>query len=604
MQGLILAAGMGKRLKDLTQNNTKCMIKVNGVTLIDRVLHQLERLRLSRIVIVIGYEGEKLVNFISTLNIQTPICYVNNPCYDKTNNIYSLSLAKEYLLKEDTILLESDLIFEDSVLQVLLDDPRETLALVDKYESWMDGTCIKVGEDESIEAFIPGKKFVFEDIPQYYKTVNIYKFSKHFSETHYVPFLDAYSKALGDNEYYEQVLRVITMLDEPEIKAKKLKGQLWYEIDDIQDLDIASTMFALDNDEKVLNIQARFGGYWRYPHLKDFCNLTNPYFPSQKLMNEMKASFETLIMQCPSGKNVISLLAAKNFGIHQEHVLVGNGAPEIIKCLMIRNSEKIGFVYPILERYLNKKGEANSVVYIPENKDMQYNADNLMEYFAKKEIKTLALVNPDNPSGNYIVKSDILRLIEWCREKDIKIVIDESFVDFAEEENGSLIHEEIISTYPNLIIIKSVSESYGVNGIRLGILVSTDEKLISDIKKDIALWNINSFGEFYMQIEEKYRKDYAAAIEKIKTARSKIIKALSAISGIQVFPSQANYLLVEIINGMTAKELTKKLLLKYNLLIKDLSKELQINGRQFVRLAIRSSEDNAVLINALKEIMS
>ena len=226
MQGLILAAGMGKRLKDLTQNNTKCMIKVNGVTLIDRVLHQLERLRLSRIVIVIGYEGEKLVNFISTLNIQTPICYVNNPCYDKTNNIYSLSLAKEYLLKEDTILLESDLIFEDSVLQVLLDDPRETLALVDKYESWMDGTCIKVGEDESIEAFIPGKKFVFEDIPQYYKTVNIYKFSKHFSETHYVPFLDAYSKALGDNEYYEQVLRVITMLDEPEIKAKKLKGQL------------------------------------------------------------------------------------------------------------------------------------------------------------------------------------------------------------------------------------------------------------------------------------------------------------------------------------------------------------------------------------------
>ena len=239
MQGLILAAGMGKRLKSLTQNNTKCMVKVNGVTLIERVLHQLDGLNLSRIVIVIGYEGQKLIDYINTLEVYTPICYVNNPIYDKTNNIYSLALAKEYLVKEDTLLLESDLIFEDDVLRLILEDSRETLALVDKYESWMDGTCIKVGEDDFIEAFVPGKKFVFEDIPQYYKTVNIYKFSRHFSETHYVPFLEAYSKALGNNEYYEQVLRVITMLDEPEIKAKKLEGQLWYEIDDIQDLDIA-----------------------------------------------------------------------------------------------------------------------------------------------------------------------------------------------------------------------------------------------------------------------------------------------------------------------------------------------------------------------------
>lgn len=180
MQGLILAAGMGKRLKELTQNNTKCMVKVNGVSLIDRMLHQLDKLQLSRIVIVVGYEGQKLKDYISTLHVQTPICFVDNPIYDKTNNIYSLSLAKEYLKQEDTLLLESDLIFEDDVLHCIIEDPRETLALVDKYESWMDGTCIKIGDDDSIEAFIPRKRFVFEDIPYYYKTVNIYKFSKHF----------------------------------------------------------------------------------------------------------------------------------------------------------------------------------------------------------------------------------------------------------------------------------------------------------------------------------------------------------------------------------------------------------------------------------------
>ena len=286
MQAIILAAGMGKRLKELTRENTKCMVKVNNVTLIDRMLHQLDERNLSRIVIVTGYQGRKLIEYIKTLGIATPLSFVDNPVYDRTNNIYSLMLAKDYLLQEDTVLLESDLIFEDSVLETLLDDPRETLALVDRYESWMDGTCIKLGEDDTIEAFVPGKKFVFEDIAEYYKTVNIYKFSRHFSRTHYVPFLEAYSMALGNNEYYEQVLRVITMLDEPEIKAKRLEGQLWYEIDDVQDLDIASSMFSPDEEEKVALIRGRYGGYWRYPKLTDFCYLVNPYFPPQKLADE------------------------------------------------------------------------------------------------------------------------------------------------------------------------------------------------------------------------------------------------------------------------------------------------------------------------------
>ena len=87
MQAIILAAGMGKRLKELTQNNTKCMVKVNGVSLIDRLLHQLEKQHLSRIVIVVGYEGQKLIDYIATLGIKTPISYVDNAVYDKTKDI-------------------------------------------------------------------------------------------------------------------------------------------------------------------------------------------------------------------------------------------------------------------------------------------------------------------------------------------------------------------------------------------------------------------------------------------------------------------------------------------------------------------------------------
>ena len=599
MQAIILAAGMGKRLKELTQNNTKCMVKVNGVTLIDRMLHQIEKHCLSRIIIVVGYEGQKLIDYIGTLDIQTPLVFIDNPIYDKTNNIYSLALAKDWLCKEDTLLFESDLIFEDSVLDALIDDPRDTLALVDKYESWMDGTCVKLGEDDSIEAFVPGKKFKFEEIRSYYKTVNLYKFSKEFSVTHYVPFLEAYQAALGQNEYYEQVLRVITMLDDPTIRAKRLEGQRWYEIDDIQDLDIAESIFTPDEDERVKLLQGRYGGYWRYPKLLDFCYLVNPYFPPEKMKDELRASFDTLLTEYPSGMRVNSLLAAKNFSVHQENILVGNGAAELIKSLMGILKGKVGFIRPTFDEYPNRYNKEDSISFTPDNRDYSYTAEDIITYFNKTEIANLVLVNPDNPSGNYIQKNDLLRLIDWADKKGIRIIIDESFVDFADEPDNTLIDQDILSSNPHLFVMKSISKSYGVPVLRLGVMASGDTDTIAKTKKDVAIWNINSFGEFYMQIEEKYKKDYAAALVKIRAERARFQEQLAAIKGVRVIPSQANFVMVELEDGISPKELLKKLLIKHNLLIKELT--TKTNGRNYLRLAVRNTEENNVLIAALKE---
>ncbi len=599
MQAIILAAGMGRRLKGLTKNNTKCMVKVNGVTLIERMLGQIEKRHLSRIVIVVGYKGKELMDFIGTLEVQTPIVYVNNPVYDTTNNIYSLFLAKEFLRQDDTLLFESDLIFDDSVIDELLDDPGDTLALVDKYESWMDGTCMKLGEDDSIEAFISNKNFKYSDVGSYYKTVNIYKFSKDFSDSCYIPFLDAYTTVLGNCSYYEQVLKVITMLDESRIKAKRLDGQQWYEIDDVQDLDIASTMFAPTEEEKVSMLQKRYGGYWRYPHMLDFCYLVNPYFPPQKMLDEIEANFGKLLSQYPSGMTVNSLLAAKNFGVEPANILTGNGASELIKLLLDGWKGKTGFIKPSFEEYPNRYPDRESIFYVPDNQNFTYTADDVIEFFKDKEIKNLAVINPDNPSGNYICKADMLKLVCWTKSSHINLIIDESFVDFANEE-GSLIYQDVLDENPHLCVVKSISKCYGVPGLRLGVAVSGNTGLISELKREVSIWNINSFAEFYMQIEEKYKDDYAEALERLKYERNRFAGELERISGIRVIPSQADYLMVELTNGMTSKELTKRLLTDYELLIKDLSQK--IPDGQFVRLAIRNTEDNNVLLNALKNI--
>ena len=600
MQAIILAAGMGKRLGNLTQENTKCMVKVNGVSLIDRTLTQLSKLNLSRVILVIGYKGKKLRDYVGDEYKGVKIEYIENPIYDKTNNIYSLSLAEKELQEDDTLLIESDLIFDDTLFPMIVDNSYPNLALVAKYETWMDGTMVRLDEDNNIVNFIPKKAFRYEDVDLYYKTVNIYKFSKEFLRTQYVPFLNAYTKALGNNEYYEQVLRVITLLDHCELKALPLVGQKWYEIDDVQDLDIAETIFAPEEDRLPL-YQKRYGGYWRFPNLLDFCYLVNPFFPPRKLIDELKANFDVLLSEYPSGMAVNSLLISKYFHISQEYAVVGNGAAELIKALMEGMEGRIGVVLPTFEEYPNRCNEGQLVSFVPSNRDFSYTASDLMKYFGDKDISALVVVNPDNPSGNFIPYDELLELAAWTQQRGIRLVVDESFVDFSVGyEKNTLLRDDVLEKYPNLVVMKSISKSYGVPGLRLGVLASADRALVNRIKKGVAIWNINSFAEFYMQIFGKYEKNYKDASARFIQERERFRMALQAIPFLRVIPSQANYFLCEVLHPYTASQLTSQLL-RGNILIKDCSHKKSFAGKEYVRIAVRGKEDNNRLIEEFKK---
>lgn len=600
MQAIILAAGMGRRLGEFTADNTKCMLEVNGIKLIDRMLAQLERFNLNRIVIVTGYKGDKLRSYLDSKYPHSGLVYVENPVYDKTNNIYSLWLAREYMAEDETLLLESDLIFDDSILEAAINADYPDVALVAKYHTWMDGTMVRIDDEHNIVNFIPKKAFRYEDVPVYYKTVNIYRLSMDFCRNHYLPFLEAYIKVLGENEYYEQVLRVITLIDRVNIKALPVGDAPWYEIDDVQDLRIAEVIFA-NPEEKLRKLQHSYGGYWRFPGLLDFCYLVNPYFPCGKMIDEMKANFDALLRNYPSGMGVNSLLAGRYFGIKQKYVAVGNGAAELIKSLIEHHEGNLGLIYPTFEEYPNRHDVESLVIFHPGNDDFSYTADDLMEYFDHRDISALIIINPDNPSGNFIPYSDLIRLADWCAGKDIRLIVDESFVDFSTEgDANTLLQDDTLQRYPSMCVVKSISKSYGVPGLRLGVIASADENLISSIRSDVAIWNINSFGEFYMQIFNKYKMDYEKSCRMFRHERDLFFRELSGVPYMRVVPSQANYFLCEITGGVTSHELTLRLLAEYNILIKDCSSKKGFpEGRQYVRLAIRDRSDNHKLCEAL-----
>ena len=606
MQALMLAAGMGKRLGNYTKNATKCMVSVNGKTLIEYAIESLIYAGIKKFTMVVGYKKDVLKNFLKGKYPQIQIDFIDNDVYDSTNNIYSLYLARDVLSSDDTILLESDLIFDKEIIREIVSSPEKNLAVVSHFENWMDGTVTVLNEEKAIKRIVSKSDFDWNKIDSYYKTVNIYKFSKEFSKNIYMPFLGAYQTAYSKNEYYETVLKVISYLDGDILKAHLVDGSRWYEIDDPADLKIASTRFS-SGKEHLESMYKTFGGYWRYPAMLDFCYLVNPYFPPKALVNEMKQMSDILLESYPSGDKQQSLLAGKIFGVLPEHIAVGNGAAELIASISELSSGKVVVPFPTFNEYPNRFGNENTV-WLPANEDFSYSVEDIVRSAEENSASYVLLINPDNPSGHFFTKQEVIILAEQLSSKNVKLILDESFVDFAEPEiRFTFIDEELISKHKNVIVIKSISKSYGVPGIRLGVLVSGDESLIEKIQKNTSIWNINSFAEFFLQIFDKYKKFYGSACDKIAEERGRFSSELSKIPGVKVYESQANYLLCKL-SGEAEKigslGLAEKLLDGYNILIKDLSSKKGFEKGQFIRLAVRNCQDNDRLIFALKEIFS
>lgn len=594
MQILIPAAGMGKRLGLETSDKTKAMVKVNGKTLIERCLDSVVMHPINRVILVVGHEKEKLKSFLGNSYKGVDILYVENNDYATTNNIYSVFLAKDYLKEDDTILIESDLIFEPDILKMLIENPTDNLALVDKYKPWMDGTMVKMNDDFSISHFIAKVDFDYDQVESYFKTVNIYKFSKVFLSDVYVPFLEAYAKALGDNEYYEQVLKVIVNLDMNHLKALPLNGEAWYEIDDAQDLDNASLLFAEPNERYKL-LSQRYGGYWRFDELKDFCYLVNPFFPPEMLNNELKYSFNKLMQSYPSGEEVQAMLGAKLFNIPVSSIVIGNGAAELIDKVTGSLKGRFGLYGPTFEEYTARF--KNVDLRVPSTEGFRYGKDDVIALAEDND--GVILINPDNPSGNFICYADIIDILESLYAEDKYLILDESFLDFA--ENGfesSVLNDTDLQRFPNLVVIKSIGKSYGVGGLRLGVLASSNKDIVKDVKSNIPIWNINSIAEFYLQIIGKYTEEYESACTKLIQARDGLMEGLRGISYLEPYESQANYIFCKVIDK-DAGQLASDLCNEYSILIKDCSGKGSIED-QYIRVAVRDTRDNEALVKSLE----
>jgi len=605
MKALILAAGIGRRLLPITDRIPKCLVQVKGKPLL---LHQLDAVAdcgIKKIVLVVGYKKELVKNQVGNSYRGVPVEYVVNDDYATTNNIYSLWLAKDHLLDDDVLLMECDVVFQKELVLRLLEHDKDAIILVDRFELGMDGTVVEVDEDGVVRRLLTrseqSDKF---DFSRSHKTINVYRFSKSFLTNVFVPSLDLYIKSKGVASYYELVLAVLVYVRSPTIRALSASDLKWYEIDDQNDLQKAEYIFSSPK-EKLKIVSRAYGGYWRY-NFMDFCYLTNPYFPTDSMVAEMKYRLDALISDYPAGQEELDGQVSRMFNISSKNVVVGNGSSQLIQ-IFAKNILKgtLAVPLPTFNEYERTLGKMQIIPYLTERDQFQLNLQEYGKHIRQNKIGISLLINPDNPTGYAVRKESLLAFLDSIKDKTQIFILDESFTDLVDGVGkNTLLQQRILEQYPFVVIVRSLSKEFGVAGLRLGVLASGNNELISSVQEKLPIWNVNSLAEFFIESFLKYRDEYKLSVEKVIQNRNVLYEELAQTPFLKPYPSFANFVFCKVEGGLTASLLRERLFMSHNMLIKDCSNKSGLEPDRYVRIASRTSEENRRLLNALGSLAS
>lgn len=594
----ILAAGTGSRLKKYTQDRTKCMVEVAGERLVDHIVKALVLGGVETIFIVVGYCGEDLIRHVTEMFPKLDIRIVKNDVYATTNNIYSLKLAIPQLIAfDEVILVESDLWIKESVAVNFIKDTRDNVVLASPFQYWMDGTCVILDDSgQKITGFVAKADVHLFSNECLYKTVNWYKFTGLFLRDIYSHFIGAYVDAFGKNAYYEDVLKVIVPVSPGLFTAHIIPENQWMEIDDEEDLSRAELIAASPAKASEIMTQ-RFGGYWKYQFIDDLTLLVNPFFPTQGMLNELSDAFKIAMREYPSKLSAVARIASKSLPCDAEQIVLGNGASELMATLFAELKDREFIIAPpFFLEYQRLLHERLDVL------DREFPAVNLADALLKmthESTRDILLVNPNNPTGELCKASILIEILPILAVQGRRLIIDESFMDFA-SVSESLLKEKIINEYSNLLIIKSFGKSYGVPGVRLGVLISSDIELLKKIRERLPIWNISSSAEVFLDLLPRYKKEYQKSLIDIHKERAFFQQALSDI-GVVFYPSEANFVFIQMkeVSGKGFEEFCYE----HGLLIKKIVGRKGLAG-VYYRIAVRMREQNSRVLDVLRKYLT
>jgi histidinol-phosphate/aromatic aminotransferase/cobyric acid decarboxylase-like protein/choline kinase len=591
VKAIILAAGIGRRMRPLTDNCHKALLEVGGQTIMGRILEGLEANGIIEVYVVTGYRADDVEDYVNREFGGLQCTFIRNERFASTNNIYSMALALETIeLDADVILIESDLLYEPSVITRLIKSEHPNVALVDKYRTGLDGTVVSVSEHQVITQVIPSSlQAASFDFSDKFKTLNIYKFSADFCRTTFRKLLSYYARIIDENCYYELILGILIYMQQVQIHAEILDGELWAEVDDPNDLRAAS--FAFVPSSRRQHLESSWGGYWMTP-VTDFAFIRNMYFPSSSVISQLRASLPELVMNYGSTQALLDEKLAYFLRCESDHVHLLNGASQFLSPMLRRwfRPDRVLLPEPTFGEYGRLFPGAltygdRGIVDLDEVKHKAAAAD------------LVVIVNPNNPTGTTVRTEDIQNLAILLPDK--MLLVDESFIEFSGQP--SLLPWVEATDAANIVVLKSLSKSLGVPGLRLGYVFTVNSAFSARILDEIPLWNVNSVAEHFLEIILKYRNELDASVAATIIDRETFVAVLRELDIIgEIFPSGANFVLVTLlVTAEAAERLADELLERDNIYVKNVSSKFD-DGRVYWRLAVRTPMDNERLCERLR----
>ena len=355
------------------------------------------------------------------------------------------------------------------------------------------------------------------------------------------------------------------------------------------------------NQPDVGYVSSLYGGFWNFD-TKDFCYMTNPYFPPQEFIDSLGSRLRQLVKSYPSTNWYISSLAAKPLGLTHEEVVVANGASELISALTDQFVEHLSVPVPTFDEFVNRAAiQGKRVSPYQLTGDFELDAEDFVRHTLGVQANAALLINPNNPTGKLLSHDTLWYLLEALRSLDL-IIVDESFIEFSSRTPVPSAMGRL-SDFPNLVVLKSLSKNYGIPGLRLGYAASANKETVATLRRSIPIWSINSLAQYFLEEIGNFGNEFLDSCARVRQATQTLFSGLEKLHYLSPYPSQGNFVLCRLENGITGQELTERLFRDLNILINDCSRKKGL-GDGFVRFASRTVEENAQLIQAMQELGS
>lgn len=340
-------------------------------------------------------------------------------------------------------------------------------------------------------------------------------------------------------------------------------------------------------------------GYERAKEVIDFCFIANPYYPTAEMLADMQRNLPNLIKSYPSSNPLLSQqnLAAV-LHVDPEHLIIGNGATELIALLNVTLIDRLAVPIPTFGEYIEKMKDLRDAELYSLDPERRYQID-LDEYLAwvhQRNLKDLLVINPGNPTGQFLPFDEMEDFLR--RGKDLElIIVDESFIDFAGDPVPSLL--PVAERYSNLLIVRSMSKHCGVPGLRLGYCYSANLYVLNRLRRFMPTWNLNTLAQYFLSLLPATDAEYHDGRKRLIKDVRYLYHSLKEIPHIDVYPTGANFVLFKIRNGMTATQLQARLLSEHGMYVRDCSNKLGMDAFH-IRVASQGREKDTRLVKALR----